>query len=214
MRCERGAGLFAQARDHVQRAGGQAALECDVGQGQHREAGFLGRLEHAGVAHRECGADASADDLHRVDPGHDGACDAVRLAQREGREAGLERQRVAVHLVGCTAVELEVARQRHGVGAALLERLADIERLQVREQLHPLQHLAADGAENAAAPGSARPRSAAVQRPHAPSSAAPFAADEQQRRVERDGKWRGKAHDGSVEEVRAGYAAGCLLLRD
>ena len=119
MRRQRRAGFLAQPRHHVQRAGRQAGLVRDAREGQRRQAGLLGRLQHAGVAHRQRGADAAADDLHRVVPRHDVAGDAMRLAQRQRGVAGGEGDRLAHHLVGRAAVELEVARQRQRVGAAL-----------------------------------------------------------------------------------------------
>ena len=81
------------------------------------------------------------------------AGDAVRLAQRQRRVAGGEGQRLAVHLVGGAAVELEIARQGDRVGAALLHRLADVERFEPGEHVDVLEHLAADRAEQPAALG-------------------------------------------------------------
>ena len=123
MRRQRRAGLFAQARHDVQRAGGQAGLVGNAREGQRRQAGFLGGLEHAGIAHGQRRADAAADDLHRVVPGHDVAGDAMRLAQRQRGVAGCEGDGLAHHLVGRAAVELQVAGQRHRIGAALLQGL-------------------------------------------------------------------------------------------
>ena len=48
---------------------------------QQRQAGVLGRLDHAGVAGGERRAGAAAEDLHRIVPRDDVAGDAVRLAQ-------------------------------------------------------------------------------------------------------------------------------------
>ncbi len=131
--------------------GGRPGFLGDPGERQHRQASLLGRLQDAGIAHRQGGADAAADDLHRVVPGHDVAGHAVRLAQGERGVAGGERQGFAVHLVGGAAVELAVAGQGDGVGARLLERLADVVRLQAGEPLDLLEHLAADRREDAAA---------------------------------------------------------------
>ena len=140
VRRQRRAGFLAQPRHHVQRAGRQSRRFGDAREGQRREAGFLGRFEHAGIAHRQRRADAAADDLHRVVPGHDVRGDAVRLTQRERGVAVGEGQGLAVHLVGGTAVELQVARQRHGVGATLPERLAHVQRFQARQFVGLRQH--------------------------------------------------------------------------
>ena len=138
-RCAR---FLAQARHDVERPGRQAGASAMRAKASAREAGLLGRLEHAGVAHRQRRADAAADDLHRVVPRHDVRRHAVRLAQRERGVAVGEGNGLAVHLVGGAAVELEVARQRHRVGAALLQGLADIQRLEPRQFVGLLQHSA------------------------------------------------------------------------
>ena len=57
------------------------------------------------------------------------AGDAVRLAQRVDRVAVQIGDRLAHHLVGGAAVEFHVTRHRKGVGAPLLDRLADVESL-------------------------------------------------------------------------------------
>src|SRR6187551_2520792 len=90
MRRERRAGLLAEPGHDVEGARRQAGLERDPGEGEHRQARFLGGLEDAGVAHRKRRADAAADDLHRVVPRHDVAGDPVRLAQRQRGVAGGE----------------------------------------------------------------------------------------------------------------------------
>ena len=69
-----------------------------------------------------------------------------------------------MHLVGGTAVELQVARQRHGISAALLERLAHVQRLQAGQFVGLLQHQRAHLHQQAAALGGGQPapRSRAV----------------------------------------------------
>ena len=62
-----------------------------------------------------------------------------------------------MHLVGGAAVELEVARQRHGVGAALLQRLADVQRLQARQLVGLLERERAHLQQDAAALGGGEP---------------------------------------------------------
>ena len=136
-----------------ERAGRQAALLCDAADRQRRQAGFLGGLEHAGIAHRQRRADAAADDLHRVVPGHDVAGDAVRLAQRQRGVAVGERDGLAMHLVGRATVELQVTGHRHRIGAALLDRLADIQRLQAGQLVGAGQRQGAHLQQDAAALG-------------------------------------------------------------
>ena len=120
MRGERRAGLLAEARHDVERAGGKTRLPREVGERERGEAGFLRGLEHAGVAHRERRADGAAGDLHRIVPRHDMSGHAVRLAQGVDRVAVEIGDRFAHHLVGRAGVELHVARHRQRVGAALL----------------------------------------------------------------------------------------------
>ena len=60
---------------------GKPASLGDAGEGERGEAGFLRRFQHRGVARGQRGADAAADDLHRIVPGNDMAGDAMRLAQ-------------------------------------------------------------------------------------------------------------------------------------
>ena len=141
MRGQRRASLFAQPGHDVQRAGGQAGGIGDAREGQCRQAGFLGGLEHAGVAHGQCRTDAAADDLHRVVPGHDVAGDTMRFAKRQRGIAVGEGDRLAHHLVGRAAVELQIAGQRQSVGAALLQRLADVQCLETRQLVGLFQHL-------------------------------------------------------------------------
>ena len=57
------------------------------------------------------------------------------FAPRQYRIARLVGQRFPVQLVACAAVELEVAGAGHGIGARLLERLAAVARLDLRQLL-------------------------------------------------------------------------------
>ena len=75
--------------------------------------------------------DRAADDLHRVVPRDDVAGDAVRLAEGVDGVAGEIGDGLAHQLVGGAAVELDVARERPGVGAGLAERLADVAGLEL-----------------------------------------------------------------------------------
>ena len=117
VRGQRRAGLGAVAGDDVERALRETRLRGEFGHAQQRQAGILGRLDDAGVAGRERGAHAAPEDLHRIVPGNDVPGDAVRLADRQHRHAGLVRDRLAVQLVGRAGVVLEVAGERGGVGA-------------------------------------------------------------------------------------------------
>ncbi len=133
MRGQRRAGLGAVPRDDVQRAFRKADLGREFGDAQQRQARVLRGLDHAGVACGEGGADAAAEDLHRVVPRHDVPGHAVRLADREHRHAGLVRDGLAVQLVGRAGVVLEVARDGGRIGSPLLQRLAGRARLELRE---------------------------------------------------------------------------------
>jgi len=164
VRRQRRAGFFAQARHHVQRAGRQAGLNGDAHEGQRGETGLFGRLQHAGVAHGQRRADAAADDLHRVVPGHDVRGHAVRFAQRQRGVAVDEGDGLAHHLVGRAAVKLQVARQRHRVGAALLQRLAHVQRLQPRQFIGLGQYGRAHLHQHAPALGGGERAPGAVQR--------------------------------------------------
>ncbi len=69
-----------------------------------------------------------------------------------------------MHLVGSAAVELEVTGQRDGVGTALLQRLADVERFEPRELVDLLEHLAPDRREQTATLGRRQLAPLAVER--------------------------------------------------
>ena len=130
---ERRARLLAEAGHDIERAGRKTRLPREVGERERGEAGFLRRLQHAGVAHRQRRADGAPGDLHRIVPRHDMSGHAMRLAQGVDRVAVEIGDRFAHHLVGGAGVELHVARHRQRVGAALLQRLADVERLDPRK---------------------------------------------------------------------------------
>ncbi len=138
MRGERRAGLFAEAGHDIERACRKARLAREIGERERGEASFLRGLQHASVAHRERPADGAPGDLHRIVPRHDMAGHAMRLAQGVDRVAVEIGNGFAHHLVGRAAVEFHVARHRQRVGASLLQRLADVERLDVREFVDPL----------------------------------------------------------------------------
>ena len=78
---------------------------------------------------------------------------AVRLIQRDGRESRSVRDGVAVNLVGGSPVEFEVARQRLDIGPRLLQRLADVPRFELRQQIDILQDALADPMQDATTVG-------------------------------------------------------------
>src|SRR5690606_2391926 len=102
---------------------------------QHAQAGVLGGLDDAGVPGRERGADRAPEYLHRIVPGNDVTSDPVRLAQGQDGVALAIGDGLAMELVRGSGVELEVARQRQGVGAGLAQWFAGVARLQRRELL-------------------------------------------------------------------------------
>ena len=133
MRGQRGARLAPESGDDVERAFGKPDACRKLGEAQQRQAGVLGRLDHAGIAGGERGTDRTTEDLQRVVPGNDVAGDAVRLAPGQHRVALWIGNRLAMELVAGAAVELEVARAGRDVGACLLHRLAAVARLEQRE---------------------------------------------------------------------------------
>ncbi len=115
---ERRAGLFAEARHDVERAVRKARLAREIGERKRGQAGFLRRLQHAGVAHRQRRADRAPGDLHRIVPRHDMPGHAMRLAQGVDRVAVEIGDGFAHHLVGGAAVKLHVAGERQRVRAS------------------------------------------------------------------------------------------------
>ena len=77
---ERRAGHFAEARHDIERARRKARLAREIGERQRSQAGLLGGLQHARVAHRQRRADGAPGDLHRIVPRHDMAGHPMRLA--------------------------------------------------------------------------------------------------------------------------------------
>ena len=160
---ERRARFVPVAGDDVERAVRQAGFRRQFRDAQQRQARVLGRLHDARVAGRERRADAAPENLQRIVPRHDMARHAVRLADREHGVAGLIRQGFAVQLVGGARVELEIARDAGGVGARLLERLAGVARLDLRDLLVARGDQHRQARENASAFGGARRAPAAFE---------------------------------------------------
>ena len=144
-------GLGAQAGDDVQRARRQPGLQRQPGDAQRRQAGILGRLQHAGIAGGQRAADGAAEDLRRVVPRDDVAGDAVGLLHRQHGVAVEIGQGGAVMLVAGAAVELEIAGAGGDVGLGLLHRLAGIGGLEPPQRLEIRLDGAADAGQDAAA---------------------------------------------------------------
>ena len=163
MLCERGTRFGAVTGDDVQRSRRKADLGREHGDSHHGQACILCRFDDARVACCQRGADAAAENLHRIVPRHDVAGDAMRLAQRQHRHAGLVRNRVAVQLVGRAGVVLEVARQRGRIGAPLLQRLAGGARFEPRELVVMIDHRVRQLHQQTAALGSRHASPGAVE---------------------------------------------------
>ena len=161
------AGFRSEPGHDVQRTGRKPDRGGERGDTQQRQAGVLGGLDDAGVARCERGPDRAPEDLHRIVPGHDVPGHAMRLADRQDRVAVLVGNRGAVQLVGGAGIELEVARQRDRVGPCLLQRLAGVLGLELRQLLDmgldrigpaPQQAAAIDGGHPAPEAGMGRAR--------------------------------------------------------
>ena len=128
------------AGDHVQRARRQPGFGGKRREGKRGQRGILGRFQHAGIAHRQRRPDRTPEDLHRVVPGDDMGSDTMRFAQGIDGKTFLIRDGGAMQLVGGTAVEFEVTRQRDGIVSGLFHRLADIGGFEEGQFLGPLHH--------------------------------------------------------------------------
>jgi hypothetical protein len=153
MRRQGGARFDAQACADIQRSGGQAGFHGDLGHFQQRQAGILGRLDHAGIAGGQRGPDAAPENLQRIVPGNDVASYAMRLAHgQDGVVAGIGNGRT-VQLVDRAGVELEIARHSSGVRASLAQRLACVFGLDLGQCLVLILQGSADTQEQPAALG-------------------------------------------------------------
>ena len=130
---QRRARLGAEAGDDIQRAVGEADIAREFGEADEAEAGVLGRLDDAGVAAGERGADRAAENLRGIVPRNDMAGDAMRIVDDRHRIAVEERQRVAMQFVGGRTIEFEIARRGDHIGGAVLQRLAGVAQFQRRE---------------------------------------------------------------------------------
>ncbi len=151
MRRQRRARFGARAGHDVQDACGQAAIGGDMGEGESGQRGLFGGLQHHGVADAQGRHDGAADDLHRIVPRDDVARHPVRLAQGVDGVAVLERNGLAVQLVRRACVEFQIAGQGDHVVAGLLQRLADVQRLKLGQQVDAGFDLAHHAGQDAAA---------------------------------------------------------------
>ena len=123
---QRVADFMAVTRDDIDRPRRKTGFGGQLGHTQQRQAGVLGRLDHADIAGRQGAAHAAPENLHRVIPRNDVASHPVRLVPGQHAEAVLVRNGLAVQLVTGPSVKLKVARQRMGIGASLLGRFAAV----------------------------------------------------------------------------------------
>ena len=210
--------FLAKARHDVQRARGESGFAGEVGERERGETGFLGRLQDASVSHRQRCADSAAGDLHRIIPRHDVAGDAVRLAQSVNGVAVEVGDRLAHHLVGGAAIKLHVTGHRQRVGAALPDRLADIEGFQLREFLDARFDQFAEPKKEPAALGRAEPAPVPGERPlgrihgcvNVGASPARNSADLRAARgiLERQKLVRLRSHPAPVDEALVGLEPG------
>ena len=128
----------AVAGDHLQDARREDLLR-ELGEAQRRERRLLGGLEDLDVARRERGAQLPDDHHQRVVPGRDPGHDPERLAADERRVAlDVLGRGLALERAGRAGEEAEVVgRERHLVGRDR-HRLADVQRLELRELVRVL----------------------------------------------------------------------------
>ena len=139
--CQRIAHFVPIARHDVDGAGRKTHLGRQLRHADQRQAGVFGRFHNAHIACRQRAAHAAAKDLHGVVPRDDVAGDAMRLAPGEHAVAVQVGNGFAVQLVAGPGIELEVARQRHGIGPGLFGGFAAVALLQRRQLVGMLQHL-------------------------------------------------------------------------
>ena len=122
----------------------------------------LGRLEDHGVAGGERRAHLPAAEHEREVPRHDLADDAERLAEHVVQETRLDRDHVALDLVGHAAEVAERRRGPHDVEvAAVADRVARVERLDASRARRPRASIASASLQQQPAAGrrpAARPR--------------------------------------------------------
>ena len=111
--------------------GREARLDHQLGDAQGAQRGQLGGLHDHRVAGREGRAHLPAAEHEREVPRHDHPDHAQRLAQDVVQEPGLDRDDIALDLVGHTAEVAEGRRgPRHVEVPAVADRVARVERLE------------------------------------------------------------------------------------
>ena len=129
------AGRLAHAVDDVDDAGGEAGL---LGEGRDAEGGqrgLLGGLHDDRVAAGERRPPLPRKHEEREVPRDDLPDDADRLAQRVGQEVAAHGDRLALDLVGPAGVVAERVDRADHVAARVADRLAAVDRLELREFL-------------------------------------------------------------------------------
>ena len=127
---QRLARLLAEAGDDVDDPGRQPGLHGQLRQPQRRERRLLGRLEDGGAAGGERRGERADGHAERKIPGRHMRGDAQRLHEREVDEGRPERHRRALDLVGGAGIVVERRHRPIDIAPGLLQRLADIQRLE------------------------------------------------------------------------------------
>ena len=121
---------LAKAGYDVNHAFRKARFLDQLGEFQHRRRRVFRGLQHHRVAGRERRADLDRDQEKLTVPRHHGGDDAERFACREDAEVGfVDRQRLAMHLVGEAGVEVEELGDVLRLPARFLQHLAGVDRL-------------------------------------------------------------------------------------
>ena len=142
MRDERVADLSAGSVHGIQDACGNSDRVDDLDRPLRRERGGRCRLEHDGAAGRERGAHLVGHEREREVPRRDRDHDADRSAKRESELVLiLERDVIAAELVREAREEVEVLGHPSGLDHRVRERLALLERQQLRDLGHSRLHL-------------------------------------------------------------------------
>ena len=125
--------------------GGRPTSLRDLGERERGQRRLARRLDDHRVAARQRRRDLPRRQQQRKVPRHDRRDDADRLAQRVGEVVALDRNRLAVDLVGPAGEVLEALGGRRHLDLARLEdRLAVVQRLEPRDLVGLLHQLLAD----------------------------------------------------------------------
>ena len=124
-------------------AGRKSDLCADLREEECGQGSVFGRLEHNGVAHRQCGRDLPGQHQQREIPRNDLSYDSDRFVFRE----------FGGHQLRPTGVMIEVTGDERNVDVArLADRFAVVERFENREQTGMFLNLSGEGIEIAGAP--------------------------------------------------------------